>query len=477
VARTVANTTLAVALLLALLQLTWWFGLHRYAADLATAVAPVARLEFAAVRSWPPTRPGLEQVEFTVASRPELALSAARVSLAGADPAWLVRWLLGLRPPLPERLTVQVQGLVLSDGLLRQLRQRAGVAGLVLPFEGVGCGEAPILDDQDYATLGWAQPRFDLELQLRPDHGQQRLELGLRVDRMPAGVASLQAQLVDVPERGAILAADLGGARLDGVDLRLEELGSLALRNEHCAARLGLDRAAYLDLHLERLHQHLAGLGLVPDEPVWAAYRQWLGRGGDLTLQARPVPGVPFAEYGAFAPEDRLRLLGLTVRMGDDEPVPVEATAARRAEGSFRPLPPAEPRAPAPDPSIEDDWAALDALATSDGEPGDAGDGTPAAASDDAPPAPAAVTPAVAAAPPRPRLQAINFSELQEQLGRLVRVQMITGNRYSGRVLGATDDAVELEIRRYGGTARLPINREQIDRIEITVTTPASPSG
>ena len=74
-------------------------------------------------------------------------------------------------------------------------------------------------------------------------------------------------------------------------------------------------------------------------------------------------------------------------------------------------------------------------------------------------------------------MQAIAFAELQDQLGRLVRVRMVTGNRYSGRVLGATDDAVELEIRRYGGTARLPISREQIERIEITVPSPAAPSG
>jgi hypothetical protein len=473
VARTAAKTTLAVALLLALLQLTWWFALHRYATGLAAAVAPVARLDYGAVRSWPPTRPGLDQVEFTVAGRPDLVLSAARVRLAGADPAWLLRWLFGLRPPLPERLAVQVQGLELGDDLLRQLRRRAGAAGLVLPFEGVGCGDGPTLDDQDYAALGWDAPRFDLDLQLRPDRDQARLDVSLRVDRTPAGVVRLQAQLADVPGAGAILAADLGGARLDRLELTLEELGSLALRNEHCAARLGIDRAAFLDRHLARLHQHLSGLGLVPDEPVWAAYRQWLVRGGELNLTARPVPGVPFAEYGAFAPEDRLRLLGLSVRMGEDEPVPVEATAAQRTEGSFRALPPANEMAAAAEPAApEDDWATLDALAPVDAD--GAVDGAPAGAPPE--PAPAAAVPAVAAAA-APRLQPIAFSDLPGHLGRLVRVRMVTGNRYSGRVLGATDDAVELEIRRYGGTARLPISREQVETIEITVTPPAAPAG
>jgi hypothetical protein len=471
-ARTAAKTTLAVALLLALLQLTWWIGLRRYAANLAAAVAPVAQLDYAAVRSWPPNQPGLDQVGFTVAGRPDLQLSADRVRLAGADPVWLARWLLGWQPALPDRLTVRVEGLVPSAALLRQLRQRTGAAGLVLPFEGVGCQDGTLsLDDADYASLGWQRPRFDIELQLRPERGRDRLDIGLRVDRIPAGVARIDVQLARVPEGGPALAADLGGARLDRLELRLEELGSLALRNEHCAARLGIDRAAFVDRHLERLHQHLSGVGLVPDEPVWVAYRQWLASGGELIVLARPVPGVPFAEYGAFAPEDRLRLLGLNLRVGDGEPVPIEATAAQRVQGGFRPLPPAEQLLPPDGNGAEDDWDALDALAQVDGE----ADGLPAV-QDPAEAAAAAPAAPVAVVPP-PRLQAIGFAELQGQLGRLVRVRMVTGNRYTGRVLGATDDAVELEIRRYGGAARLPISREQIDRIEITVPAPADPAG
>src|SRR5690606_42038894 len=86
-------------------------------------------------------------------------------------------------------------------------------------------------------------------------------------------------------------------------------------------------------------HGLLRGMGIVPDEPSWAAYRAWLNEGGTLTFAAEPAPGVPFSEYPAFAPEDRLRLLGLSLQVAGSSPVPVEAIGPQATRVQFRPLP------------------------------------------------------------------------------------------------------------------------------------------
>lgn len=489
-ARWFFRTTLAVASLLALVWLVGWLGARRYAESLVAGVAPQAQLTYAGISVLPPAHVGLRDVAFAIADRPDLQVTARRVRLSSSDPVWFARWLFGQAPELPERLTVHLEGVQASPALLAGWRDRLGLAGLTLPFEGVGCRADDRLTDSDYRILGWDQPRFDIELQLRPERAARRLAASLRLDRQPAGVMALEAEFADVPDRGLQLAADLGGARLDRLQLRLEELGSLAARNRYCAEQSAAPVALFVEQHLERLHERLRALGLVPDEPIWSGYRQWLDAGGEWMLTARPAPGIPFAEYGNFAPEDRLRLLGLNARLGEGEAVAVDATAARRREGDFQPLPPDEVWLPDEEPerADADDWStadqqpAIDADALVDTQAAGAAPATeaPTAAAPMAAPDRLVADPATASTPAQPsaapapgtlRPVAIDYAELGEHAGRHVRIRTVSGNRYRGRVLGSTADALELEIARYGGGARLPIPRDQIIGIEVLLAT------
>lgn len=468
-ARTVLKSALAVALLLALLQLAYWLGVRRYFDNLAAAVAPAAQLRYERVVAWPDGSLGVDGLSFAPAGQDQRLITAERLRVERGDLGWLLRWLAGIAPALPQRLSVRLEGVQASASLLRQLRRGSGLVGLVVPFEGVACGDAePALSDADYAALKWTDQRADVLLQFDYDRHQRHLRVGMRIDRAPLGVVRTSIDLRDVPESGVPFAADLGGARLDRVELVYEEQGALAQRNQYCAQIADAAPAAWTERHLERLHGRLREHGLVPDEPVWSAYVHWLSTGGPVRLTAAPAPGVPLTEYAAFAPEDRLRLLGLKMHLNGDAVVPVEATGIAARDAAFRALPPL----PEPSPGSEDvavlelaDDADLDDDTTFgvDADPSIADETVADMATEAAAPAPAPSS--------RPRLvvitQPIEFADLDSYRGQRVRIRTVSGGRHVGIVLAATADAVDLEIRRYGGGARLPIQREQINRIEV----------
>lgn len=433
--KTLIRTIIAVALLLASLQLVYWTAVRRQAQLLIAAVAPTSTLSYESIEAFPPGALVLHGVRLAVTGREAIYLQADRVSLNQVDRLWMLAWLSGFeRGPL-RRFGLQVEGLQASPELLRAIRGRAGVLGLILPFEAVGCAPESVFDDSDYAALGWQEPRLDMQLHWHRRPEQRRVDVGLRVDRHPSGVVQADLSFVDVSERASILSARLGGARLDQASVRYDNAQALAQRNAHCVARVesGSD---FLAGHLRRVHELLRDMGVVPDEPIWAAYRAWLEQGGTLNFTAEPAPGVPFAEYPAFAPEDRLRLLGLSLQIAESAPVPVEAIAARTSAVAFRPLP--EEPVPEAEPTRN------------------AGSAQPSIE---------------ATPPPRRRpvivAQPIEFAEVANHHGEQVRIATIGGGRHVGLVLGSTDDAIELQISRYGGAARLPIAQEQISRIEL----------
>lgn len=432
--KTLVRTIIGVALLLASLQLVYWSAVRRQVMLLAGAVAPVATLSYEGIDAFPPGTLALRGVSLAVKGREAIHLRADRVALDNVDRLWMLRWLAGMeRAPL-RRLGLQIDDLRPGPVLLSALRDRAGPLGLALPFEAVGCTADSVFDDDDYAALDWNGQRLDLRLnwQRRPE--QRQVDIGLRVDRFPSGVLLADLNFVDVSERTTILSAGLGGARLDQGTLRYDNAQALAQRNAYCADEVSAD-ADFLATHLRRVHELLRGMGVVPDEPIWDAYRTWLEQGGSLTFTAEPAPGVPFNEYPAFAPEDRLRLLGLSLQVAESVPVPVEAIGARASSIEFRPLPVEPEPEPAPD---EGETLAANEAAS----------GTPRR------------RPVIVAQP-------IGFAEVGNHHGAQVRIATITGGRHLGVVLGSTVDAIELQIRRYGGAARLPIAQDQITRIEV----------
>lgn len=469
--RTAIKSALAVALLLVILQLAYWLGVRRYFVSVADAVAPVAALRFDGVAAFPPGQLGLDGLRFEVAGRDDLVLTADRLRARSDDLAWLGRWLLGLDSRAPDELVIRLEGVRASDALIRQLRHQSDALGVVIPFEGVACGDSATLTDDDYAALGWNNAGMNLQVDLLHDPAARRLQVAVRIDRTPAGVLHAQLDFADVPDGGIVLTAGLGGARLERMAMDYDEQGALARRNDHCATTHDQgDGNTFIAAHLKGVHDWLRAQGIVPDEPIWAAYRGWVTTGGPIRLVAEPAQGVRLQEYAQFAPEDRLRLLGISARMANGEPVPVEATAARSDSAAFRPLPPLSdidpleafhpaepvdtPVFPLSDVVVE---ASVDSVDTNAAVVGDTGS-----------PASPGGTARSSRTPPRPTTvyEVMSFPELALSLGQRVRIDTVNGNQHRGVVLDATADAVELEIRRYGGGARLPIARDQISRIE-----------
>lgn len=408
----------AAALLAAVATLGLKYGASRYFAQAAEDIAPFAELRYDSSFAWPNGRFGLNRVTLRPLALQGEEITADRLSLDAGGLSGLVGMLIGGRSDeLPSQAGLRVEGLRLSAGLDRQMAEQASTLGYLALFEALGCNPRGRFGPTDYAELGWNDTRIDLDLDLRSDRSRGTLAINSNYAVDPVGQLQLEVELSGMPASAAQFMS--AQPRVDQIGLRYDERGSLARRNTHCAAALGVDESAFLRRHFQAVRDELEVRGAFPEAPVWSVYQEFAAGGGVLELALRPNPSVPVAEYGHYKPADRLNLLNASLRRNDGAWVPVQARffsedeiAMRRAAG--------------------DDIAAREA-----GE------------------AVRVVVDASAA-------DQLVFEELDELVGRRISVHTDGGVNYVGTLLGTQGPLVRIEVSRSGRATRMAVQRGSI---------------
>lgn len=313
----------AVLLALALLQALLSYQASRRAERIAQALQPVVMLEYGGSHAWLDGRAGLEDVRVHSPLLAEGSISASAVELDVGGPLALLALLWRDEGEPPRQLAIRVRGLRMDAALERRVRDAASRQGYLAPFEALGCNDRGRFDGVDYAELGWLQSVADLELRWRaPASGAW--SFALAYDMAPLGRTDLSVEF-DAPAGASLSPALAATMRPRRFEARFDDRGMLARRNAYCARRIGVAEDAFLDRHLAAVAGELEAMGMFPDPPVLALYREFARRGGVLSLTMTPGATVPMSQYHHYAPADQLGLLAPVLRLDQGEPVPVTA--------------------------------------------------------------------------------------------------------------------------------------------------------
>lgn len=343
-----------------------------------------------------------------------------------------LHYLLGLGGTLGEGLFPESMG-VTMDGL--QLGSEGGPSGAGMsvsgnPFEALGCGSVDFFAPHDLQSMGYSllTPKIRAAYAVLPDNNS--LELSFEASTRRVSSIRLNADLSVAGLTTVTFQNEAPAMELVGFTFEYRDAAFNERRNEYCAELNNVTESSYLDEHLEQLRLALAQRRIGPGDAFLSRYRQLMAPGAHLEVWGNPTQPVSVAGLTAMAPEQLMEALGLTVN--------VNGQSMDSPDLAFNVAPLAEPVADAD---------------------------APAATS-----APVTARPSSSATRPDPSrsLRDTALENIGSYVGNQVVINTITGRLYQGYVDEVSPDGrIMLTITRRGGSAKVPINIDQIERLRV----------
>ena len=422
------NLILAALVLAILLKVYMWYRVDSAVERLESMLIPVGTLSHSDVAASISGDVTISDVRFIPnASDGSGYFSSNEVVLHTPG----MHYLLGLGGTLGEGLFPESLGLTL-DGL--QLGSEGGPSGAGTtisgnPFEALGCGSVDFFAPHDLQSMGYSllTPRIEAAYSVLPDNSTLELSIESRTRRVSSITFNADlsvAGLTTVTPQSGAPSIDLIGFTLTYRDAAFNER-----RNEYCADIQKVPESAFLDQHLDQLQAVLAQRRIRAGDGFLSRYRQLMAPGAQLEVRASPPQLVNVAGLAGKAPEQLLEELGLSFD--------VNGQAVANLDLSFNVEPPALLPTETEVPTVS---------------------------------VPAASQPAASAARPDPSrsLTDTPVDRIGTYVGSQVVINTITGRLYQGYVDEVSPDGrIMLTIMQRGGSAQVPINIDQIERLRV----------
>ncbi|HVJ61878.1 MAG TPA: hypothetical protein VM555_04110, partial [Tahibacter sp.] len=258
------------------------------------------------------------RIEAPAGSEVPATLRIERLTLHTPGLWWLIRSsLFGVEEKFPARVGATLDNFELSG--IPAAMQADSVAGTYsgAPFEADGCGR-PVWDRADLRTLGLSVQQSKIVMRLNR-LGADAVELVMSAGTPGAGIAeamiTLTAPGMDVNPMA------FAAATLTSATLAFRDEGFIAARNAYCGKEANLSAAAFVDKHVEAVRARFARVGLVPDAPLEASYREYATRGGELMIRTRPQAGFQLMNARGYNGEQMRYLLSPVVEVQGRDPV------------------------------------------------------------------------------------------------------------------------------------------------------------
>jgi hypothetical protein len=292
---------------------------------LAGSLGPTLRLGYSDVSGALDGRVELDAPRLEVMTGPArgAVVRANRAIIEPAGTFWLLRRMLSGDAGAPSALDVHLQGASFSQDTVDRYASEGwfGATSLV-PFESVGCEPVTTFSARDYARMGMAtRPRED-DLRYSYDPDAHTLRADLVSTAAPFSTITAHLEL-SAFEPTAWL-GDAGAAknqRIEQFSLTYLDGGYLAQRNRFCAQLTGTDAAGYATRHLAAVKAFLDVRGITPGDEVATLYRKLIAEGGSAELSSLPEASFAPADFAAYAPENLLRQLNVTLRRNTAPPI------------------------------------------------------------------------------------------------------------------------------------------------------------
>ena len=344
-----------------------------------------------------------------------------------------VHYLLGLGGTLGNGMVPERLGLSL-DGL--RIGTEAGSRGASMsisgnPFESLGCGGLDFFAPVDLQSMGYSllTPRVTARYTVPPSNDQ--LEIVIESKTRRVSNLRLVADLVVPGLEATLIQQGPPSVSLGGFVFSYKDAAFNERRNEYCAELINVPEVTYLDEHLNLVESSLLRRRIRPGPNFLSRYRQLMAPGAELEIWSNLDKPIDLDLLQSTSLENLVATLGLSFRVngveGDSldltfnvEPPLIEAQPAEVATGQSTAEPAARVIAPSsrPDPSRS--------------------------------------------------LRDTPVNEIGRFVGSQVVINTSTGRLYQGYVDEVSSNGrVMLTITQRGGTAKVPINIDQIDRLRV----------
>ena len=292
---------------------------------IAGALGPAMRFGYSDVSGALDGRVELDAPRLEVLTGPARG-AVVRANHATIEPAgtfWLLRRLLSGDAGVPATLDVHLHGASFSQETIDRFASEGwfGATSLV-PFESIGCDPVTTFSARDYARMGMTTRPRDDDFRYTYDPAARTLRADLVSTAAPFATITSHLEL-SAFEPSAWLddARSARNERIEQFSLTYLDGGYLAQRNRFCAQLTGTDAAGYATRHLTAVKAFLDARGITPGDEVATLYRKLIAEGGSAELSSLPEAAFEPADFAAYAPEDLLRQLNVTLRRNTAPPI------------------------------------------------------------------------------------------------------------------------------------------------------------
>lgn len=290
------------------------------------------------------------------------------------------------------------------------------------PFGIYGCGSQSNLSAAQYEAMGIKDFRIALSLDLSGSKSLQD-EVSLSVDLHEMGRFQLIVQMADNGFKRAVSQGDVSGLSIETLKFNHQEAGFFRRLNVLCNAMENKDRDVFSLLAASAWERAMHQQGLMVNQALVNVYREYLRRGGEITLELSADAPFQVSTYKTLLDKElvdffnaRLWLNGLSV---SNPQVYLDSQII---------FPP--------------------------------------------PPEPVISTPKVKAPAWVPGYRIIPLDGLEKYIGHKVRVTMHDKKSYEGQLNEVTEYNLDLSQNLPGGRVNYPLMLKDIETIEVWLNTP-----
>ncbi|OOZ39103.1 hypothetical protein BOW53_12885 [Solemya pervernicosa gill symbiont] len=219
---------------------------------------------------------------------------------------------------MPELLGMSLTDLKLDldSDLLRsmaQMQAQAEAASGVEPqtsMDALGCGDVRSFGVAELQQMGYSELVSNVEMQFEFDESDNTFTIDLNGNSDGLYSFEVNTQFQMDPNAMAGVAMGMVGPQVNRLRLDFNDHGYAKSRNAFCAAKGGGEVEAYVDRHIALLAEEM---GANFSENAVKTYRNFMLKGGTLSIATYPAVGTDFTGLALYTPRQAIAMLGMEI--------------------------------------------------------------------------------------------------------------------------------------------------------------------
>lgn len=300
---------LAVLAIAVLIKLSLWLSVRSVMDDAARQLSPIMDIRYGGITSSFDGRVGLSDVVIRVpAMGDSLQVDHAELKFEGLGE--LLRFKERLAEgKFPEQMAVNLEGLSLNvhGPFMRQLYSAPAERSLFTAMGEVACGKIRTIGADELLDMGYRTFETDGQFSYWFQPGAKTLSFSLTSDTRDMGELRVALSVMNMPDNPGDLRVN--PPRVQRVSVEINDNQYQRKVQDYCAAKLGLEREAYLKVAVEQFEKVLRSQRIALDKPLVDAYADYLEDPQTLRVELEPTEGMAWGGLQFFDPKDVLAML------------------------------------------------------------------------------------------------------------------------------------------------------------------------